>query len=177
MRWSLPALWSAVERFAHARGAIPATFLWNLAQGSVVPGPSELLMVPLAIADPPRTRVLACTAALASVIGGCIAYGLGAVAFATVGTPLLHAIGISDAMLARIMTLMLDRGWIFVIGSALTPLSTKALAMTAGAVSMPFPVFAFALGAGRVVRYVIIVLLLEASAGTLLTLRRRLLKH
>ena len=177
MQWSLPAFWSAVERFAHARGAIPATFLWNLAQGAVVPGPSELLMLPLAIADPPRTRVLACTAAVASVTGGCIAYALGAAAFATVGKPLLDAIGIGDATLARIMALMLQHGWLFVIGSALTPVSAKALAMTAGAVAMPFPVFALALTAGRVLRYSIIVLLLEASAGTLFRLRTQLLKR
>jgi hypothetical protein len=49
MTWSLSALWAWVERFAHARGAVPGTFLWNLSQGSVVPGPSELLMLPLGI--------------------------------------------------------------------------------------------------------------------------------
>lgn len=176
MRWTFPALWSAVERFAHARGAIPATFLWNLGQGAVVPGPSDLLMVPLAIADPPRTRVLACTAATASVIGGCVAYAIGAAAFATVGAPLLDALGISDATRARIMALMMQYGWLFVIASAVTPISAKAMSITAGAVAMPFPVFALALAAGRVLRYSIIVLLLEAGAGTLLRLRARLLK-
>lgn len=72
---------------------------------------------------------------------------------------------------------MMQHGWLFVIGSALTPVSSKALAITAGAVAMPFPVFALALTAGRVLRYTIIVLVLEASAGTLFRLRAQLLKR
>ena len=114
---------------------------------------------------------------MASITGGCIAYALGAAAFASIGKPLLEAIGVGDETLARIMALMLQHGWLFVIGSALTPVSAKALAITAGAVTMPFPVFALALTAGRVLRYSIIVLLLEASAGTLLRLRMQLLKR
>ncbi|MCC7052405.1 MAG: DedA family protein [Gemmatimonadaceae bacterium] len=163
--WS--SLWAAVVRFAHARGAVPATFGWNLAQGSVVPGPSELLLAPLVLADPPRGWRLAAAATTGSVLGGCIAWWLGAAAFETIGRPLLGYIGISDTMLARAMALMARHGWLFIIGSVLTPVSAKAVSIGAGAVGMPLPVFALALTTGRALRFSVVVVLLRTSAGVL----------
>ncbi len=174
MRSTLSTVWTAVERFAHARGALPATFLWNLGQGSVVPGPAELLLIPLAIADPPRAWPLAIVAMSGSVLGGCIAYWLGVAAFAAVGKPLLALLGISDATVAQGMALMARHGWLFIVGSTLTPISTKAAAIGAGAAGMSFPLFAFALGAGRVLRFSLDVLLIQASTGLLHRLRPRL---
>ena len=174
MRWSWSSAWAAVERFAHARGAVPATFLWNLGQGSVVPGPAELLLVPLAIADPARAWPLAIAAMCGSVLGGCIAFWLGVAAFATVGKPLLTLLGISDATVAQALALMARYGWLFIVASTLTPISSKAAAIGAGAAGMPFPLFAFALGVGRVLRFSIDVLLIRASAGMLHRLRQRL---
>jgi len=175
MSWSLPALWAAVERFAHARGAVPTTFAWNLGQASVVPGPSELLMLPLAIADPERTNVLATVACLGSVLGGCLAYWLGAVAFDPVGRPLLALLGVGDAGIARAIELMARYGWLLIVSSTLTPISSKAIMITAGATGLSFPGFLAALVAGRVLRYTLIVVLLRASAGPMHQLRARLL--
>lgn len=170
-------MWAAVERFAHARGALPVTFAWNLGQGSVVPGPAELLLLPLAIADPRRTTVLAMAAFLGSVLGGCLAYWLGAAAFEPVGRPLLAFIGVGDAGIATAIGLMTRYGWLLIVGSTLTPLSTKVVSITAGATGMPFPLFAITLVAGRALRYVLIVLLLRASEGHLHRLRGTLLKR
>lgn len=171
----MPALWAAVERFAHARGAVPVTFAWNLSQGSVVPGPSELLMVPLSIADPRRTTALALAALIGSVLGGFLAYWLGATAFEPVGRPLLAFLGVGDVGVAKATALMARYGWLIIVGSTLTPLSTKAITITAGATGMPFPLFAIALIAGRTFRYGLIVLLLRASEGYLHRLRQRML--
>ncbi len=175
MSWSLPSLWAAVERFAHARGAVPVTLAWNLSQGSVVPGPSELLMVPLSIAEPRRTIPLAVAAWLGSVLGGFLAYWLGAAAFEPVGRPLLAFLGVGDVGIAKAAALMAKYGWLMIVGSTLTPLSTKALTITAGATGMAFPMFAMALTAGRTLRYALIVLLLRASEGYFHRLRQRIL--
>jgi len=175
MTWSPLALWAAVERFAHARGAVPGTFLWNLSQGSVVPGPSELLMVPLAIADPPRTTVLAVAAWTGSVIGGCVAYGIGALAFEPLAKPVLMLLGVNDAMIVQVTTLMAKYGWLLIVGSTVTPISAKVIMITAGATGLPFSGFIAGLAAGRLLRYTIIVALLRASAGPLHRLREQLL--
>ncbi|MDZ7629991.1 MAG: VTT domain-containing protein [Gemmatimonadaceae bacterium] len=173
MTWSASSLWAVIERAAHARGAVPATFLWNLGQGSVVPGPAELLLLPLGLADPAKAWPLALAATTGSVLGGCIAYGLGAVAFASVGQPLLSMLGVSDAMLTRGMALMVEYGWLFIVGSTLTPISAKAVSIGAGAVGMPFPIFVSALTVGRVLRFSIDAVLIRASAGLLHRLRQR----
>jgi membrane protein YqaA with SNARE-associated domain len=170
------ALWRAVERFAHARGAVPATFLWNLGQGSVVPGPVELLFLPLAVAEPRKAWTLAAAAATGSVLGGCLAFGLGSSMFAAIGQPVLAAIGVSGDALTDAMGLMARYGWVFVLGSTLTPISTKAVAVAAGATGMAFPAFVAALAAGRVARFSAMVLVLRASSGLLLRLRQRLLR-
>ncbi len=162
-----------MERAAHARGAVPATFLWNLAQGSVVPGPAELVFLPLALADPRRAWVLALAAASGSVLGGCAAYWLGAVAFLAVGKPLLAVLGVGEDTLVRAMAMMTQHGWWFILGSTLTPLSTKAVSIGAGAVGMPFPVFALALGVGRALRFSLDAILVRATAGPLQRWRDR----
>ena len=177
MRWSWSVPWRAVERFAHARGAVPATFLWNFAQGSVVPGPAELLLLPLALADRAKAWPLAIAAATGSVLGGCVAYWLGVAAFASVGKPLLSMIGITDALLARAMAMLVHHGWLFILGSTLTPISTKAVSIGAGAVGIPFPLFALALALGRVIRFSIDAILVRASAGLLHRLRLRLFRQ
>ena len=172
----LPTLWRAIERFAHARGALPATLLWNFGQGSVVPGPAELLLVPLAVADPPRRWPLVAAATTGAVIGGCISYWIGASAFETMGRPLLAFLGIGDATVARVLDLMQRYGWLFIVGSTLTPISTKVVCLAAGSAGMPFPLFAVALTLGRGLRFSADVLLLRASAGALERLRARVFR-
>jgi membrane protein YqaA with SNARE-associated domain len=156
---------------------MPATFLWSFAQGSVVPGPAELLLIPLALADRAKAWPLAMVAAAGSVLGGCVAYWLGLAAFASVGQPLLALLGITDAALARAMALMVDHGWLFILGSTLTPLSTKAVSIGAGAVGMAFPQFALALALGRLIRFSIDATLVRASAGLLHRLRLRMFRQ
>jgi membrane protein YqaA with SNARE-associated domain len=72
---------------------------------------------------------------------------------------------------------MVDHGWLFILGSTLTPISSKAVSIGAGAVGMPFPLFALALGLGRVIRFSIDATLVRASAGLLHRLRFRLFRR
>jgi membrane protein YqaA with SNARE-associated domain len=176
MNLTLRALWTAVERFAAARGAVPGTFLWNFGQGAVLPGPSELVMLPLAIADPTRTTVLAVAAWGGSVLGAAMAYGIGALAFEPVAKPLLALLSVGDARFAEVVALLARYGWLMIMVSTLTPISTKAIMITAGATGLPFAGFMAANAFGRLIRYVIIVVLLRATAGPLLQLRERVLK-
>lgn len=177
MRFSLAATWAAVERLAHTRGAVPVTFAWNLGQGSVVPGPSELLVIPMVLAYPERGWRIAAAATAGSVLGGCMAWWLGATAFESIGRPLLAHVGVADDTLTRAMALLAQYGAPFVLGSTLTPISAKAVSIGAGAAGMPLPLFALALTAGRALRFSVDVLLLRASAGLLHRLRLRLLQR
>jgi membrane protein YqaA with SNARE-associated domain len=177
--WRAPtvAVWQAIERFAHARGALPATFLWNLAQGSVVPGPVELMFAPLAIAEPKRAWSLASAATIGSVLGGCVAYWIGVTAFATVGAKLLALLGVSDAQITESIALMSKHGWWFILGSTLTPISTKVVAIGAGAAGVPLPVFVLSLAAGRVARFALGAVLVQGGRGLIERWRGRVLRR
>lgn len=152
---------------------MPATLLWNLGQGSVVPGPAELLLVPLAVADPPRRWPLVVAATTGAAIGGCISYWIGASGFDTLGRPLLAFLGIGNETVTRVLDLMQRYGWLFIVASTLTPISTKMVCLAAGSAGMPFPLFALALTIGRGLRFSADVLLLRAGAGLLQRLRAR----
>ena len=72
---------------------------------------------------------------------------------------------------------MVKHGWLFIVGSTLTPMSTKAVAIGAGAAGMPFPLFALALTIGRGVRFSLDVLILRASSGLLHRIQQRMLSR
>lgn len=147
--------------WAEAGWAPQAVMTWNALQGSVVPGPSEALLVPLGIADPKQAGRLAIAAALGSTLGGIVAWLIGANAFEEVGRPLLHLMGVEDGTIARSEGLFDRHGWAIVAVSTLTPLPTKAVSMAAGAFGVPLLGFTVALAAGRSARFAIIALVLR----------------
>ena len=89
VRRALVALVARLHRWAESGHAGSAVCTWNALQGSVVPGPSEALFLPLGLADPRRAFVLAAWAALGATAGGLVAYAIGAFAFEPVGRPLV----------------------------------------------------------------------------------------
>jgi membrane protein YqaA with SNARE-associated domain len=175
VRRALVALLARLHRWAESGHAGSAVCTWNALQGSVVPGPSEGLLVPLGIADPPRAPALALWAALGATAGGFAAYAIGAYAFDAVGRPLVSLFGVSDARWASLEGLFLRHGAMLVLLSTLSPLSTKFVCIGAGTFGVPFLPFALALGAGRLGRFGLVGLLLRfAGARVLGWLERRI---
>ena len=81
---------AALHRWAESGWAGTATATWEILQSSVVPGPSGAVFAPLAIADPERAPRLAVWATAGAIIGGCIAYLIGAQAFEGLGRSLIN---------------------------------------------------------------------------------------
>lgn len=141
-----------------AGGAVGA---WGLLQGSVVPGPSEGLLLPLGLADPRRALYLAMWAVAGSTVGGFIAYAIGAQAIAGGGAAMLDWIGVGRSVLEARRPLFEEHGWKLVILSTLSPVPTKLICIGAGTFGVPFPAFALALFVGRTTRFVLVGLLLR----------------
>lgn len=141
---------------------------WGLLQGSVVPGPSDAVLIPLGIADPSRVFRLAGWATLGATLGGLIAYLIGLVAFEQLGLPLLELVGMSPARLAASRDTFARHGWQLVLLSAVSPLSTKAICVAAGAFGVPAWQFAPALAAGRALRFFGIALLVRMAGPRVL---------
>jgi membrane protein YqaA with SNARE-associated domain len=147
-------------RLAQSRGAVPATFLYNLAQSVVLPGPSDTLFLPLAIAEPRRAIPLALTVLTAGTIGSSIAWAVGAGVLGGVA-----GLGVPPEWLASARTTMEDKGWLFIALSPLTPISSKLMGYGAGAVGMSWASFMLPLTLGRLLRYAVLVPLIRRGFG------------
>lgn len=158
---ALIGLTARLHRWAESGNAGPAVCTWNALQGSVVPGPSEGLLLPLGLADPHKALSLALWAALGATAGGLGAYAIGAYAFESVGRPLVTLLGVSSARWASLEGLFHRHGALLVVLSTLSPLSTKFVCIGAGAFGIPFGPFVLALGAGRLGRFGLVGLVLR----------------
>jgi membrane protein YqaA with SNARE-associated domain len=154
---------ASLHRWAESGWSRSAVATWGLLQGSVVPGPADALLAPLALADPRKTFRLAAAAAAGSTLGGLIGFWIGALAFDELGLPLLRLIGIGDEELASSRALVAERGFLLVALGAFTPLPAKAVYMAAGAFGLPFGRFSLALVIARTTRYLIVATLLRVA--------------
>lgn len=157
---------AVLHRWAESGWAGPATGTWTFFQSSVVPGPSDLLLIPLGLSDPPRVYRLAGWSIVGSTLGALVAFAIGALAFDT-AQPLLGWIGISAAEVEATRTLFERYGWMFVFISAVTPVSTKIVCIAAGALGVPLPHFFFAILAGRATRFLAVATLVRFAGERL----------
>ena len=152
---------ATLHRWAESGWAGPAVASWNTIQGAILPGPADALLVPLGLADPRRVWRLVSWAILGSVIGGLIAFAIGQFAFDEIGVPVFRLFGIGAAELELLDNQFRRHGWLFIIVSTLTPISTKVVCIAAGAFGVPLPHFALALIAGRGTRFLVIAALIR----------------
>lgn len=153
-------------RLAQSLGAVPATALYNLAQSVALPGPSDTLFLPLAIAEPRRALRLAVTVLVAATIGSSAAWAIGAGALDVAAAGGVgRLLGLDADWLAGARRTMADKGWLFILISPLTPISTKLMAYGAGAVGMSWSWFMLPLTIGRLVRYAVLVPLIRRGLG------------
>ena len=168
-------LLARLHQWAESGWAGSATATWGVLQGSVVPGPADALLVPLGLADPPRAPRLAAWACAGAIVGGIAIYLVGRDAFDALGRPLLDLFGVGPERLAASRALFEQRGWMMVLLGAVSPISTKAMCLGAGAFGVPFAPFVAALGAGRIVRFAVVGLVLRLAGDRMdAILRRRL---
>ena len=147
---------------------------WGFLQGSIMPGPTDTVLVPLGIADPGRVFRLAAWATLGATLGGLVAYAIGAFAFDEVGRPLLSLLGISERLLEASHARFDRQGWLLVLVSTISPLSSKVICLAAGAFGVPVWTFVPALLVGRLTRFGTIALIVRFAGPRLLdTLSRR----
>lgn len=166
-RRGLVALIAKLHRWAESGSAGGAVCTWSCLQGSVVPGPSEAIFLPLGLADPKRALRLAMWAALGAIVGGIIAFGIGRYAFEGVGRPLLGLFGVGPDRWDSLAGLFHRRGAMLVLLSTVSPLSTKLVCIGAGAFGVPFPAYLLALAAGRIGRFGVLGLIVRHAGHRL----------
>ncbi|QDC09583.1 DedA family protein [Oceanicola sp. D3] len=138
--------------------------LWALAvvafiESSVFPIPPDVLMIPMILATPHRSWVIAGVATVSSVLGGLLGYAIGALLFDSVGQPILAALGKGDAV-AEFNTRFNDFGFWAVLTAGLTPFPFKVITIMSGWTGMPLATFIITSIIARGLRFFIVAALL-----------------
>jgi len=126
----------------------------SFAEASFFPIPPDVLLIPMGLARPRRALRYALLCTLASVLGGCLGYGIGALAFEAIGKPVLSFYNVLDKFDSVTMTFT-DHGGIYVFVAALTPIPFKVFTISAGVchARIPLGVLVLAATLGRGLRF------------------------
>jgi len=130
----------------------------SFAEAAFFPVPPDVMLAPMSMAQPGRAWRFALLATLASVAGGVLGYLIGTFAFDLV-SGWLHQAGYYDKyLLAREW---FDRwGFWAIFLAGFSPIPYKVFTITAGVISMNFPLFLVASFIGRASRFFLVAVLM-----------------
>ncbi len=139
--------------------------LWWLAlvafvESSVFPIPPDVLMIPMILARPSRAWLIAGVALVASVLGGVLGYAIGALAFETIGRPVLEALGQTEAM-ALFNERFNEHGFWAVLIAGVTPFPYKVITIMSGWTGLPLGIFITTSLLARALRFFAVAALLR----------------
>ncbi len=144
-------LYERVMRWAAHRHASRYLAGLSFAESSFFPIPPDVMLAPMSLARPEKAWNYAALTTLTSVLGGVLGYLIGLWAFDLV-EPLLHQRGYYDKyLLAR---QWFDQwGFWAVLLAGFSPIPYKVFTITAGVITMNFPLFVLASVVGRGARF------------------------
>ncbi|PWJ20375.1 YqaA family protein [Jannaschia seohaensis] len=135
--------------------ALWALALVSFAESSVFPIPPDVMLLPMVLAAPHRAWLIAFVCTAASVAGALMGYAIGALAFETVGEPVLTALGKADSFDDFTATYNEYGAWVVAI-AAFTPLPFKVVTILSGATGMSVPLFLVASVFARAARFFLV---------------------
>jgi len=112
----------------------------SFVESSVFPIPPDVLMIPMILARPSRAWLVALVALVTSVLGGLLGYAIGALAYESIGQPILESLGKADSM-AEFNTRFNDVGFWAVLIAGMTPFPYKVITIMSGWTGMPLATF------------------------------------
>ncbi|MFO6463222.1 YqaA family protein [Jannaschia sp. KMU-145] len=151
----LRALYDWTLHWAAHRHALWVLAAVSFIESSVFPIPPDVLLIPMVIAAPHRAFRIAAVCTIASVLGALLGYAIGALAFETIGEPVLTALGKADSFdgfTARYN----DWGAWAVLIAGITPFPFKVITILSGATGLSIPVFIVSSIVARGLRFFIV---------------------
>ncbi len=127
----------SVSESPHAPYALAAV---AFAESSFFPIPPDLILIPMSLATPRRAWRYAAIATIASVAGGVLGYGIGALLFDTIGQWLIHLYGYADRM-AALKETYARWGALVILVKGLTPIPYKLVTIVSGLLGYNFALF------------------------------------
>jgi membrane protein YqaA with SNARE-associated domain len=131
-RWILSLAESPQAPFALAAVAF--------AESSFFPIPPDVILIPMSLATPRLALRYAAIATVASVTGGMVGYGIGALLYDTLGQWLIHLYGYADKM-AMLKETYAQWGALVILVKGLTPIPYKLVTIVSGLLGYNFAIF------------------------------------
>jgi len=141
--WTLDmnnSLYARVRSLAEGPYAERALAAVAFAESSFFPIPPDVLLAPMALANPKRAWRYALIATIASVIGGMLGYAIGALLYNTVGHWLINLYGYGAKMEALKETYA-RWGWLVILIKGATPIPYKLVTIVSGLLGYNFALF------------------------------------
>jgi membrane protein YqaA with SNARE-associated domain len=134
------SLYSRVRSLAEGPYAESALAAIAFAESSFFPIPPDVLLAPMALANPKRAWRYALIATVASVVGGMLGYAIGALLYNTVGQWLINLYGYGAKVDALKQTYA-QWGWLVILIKGATPIPYKLVTIVSGLLGYNFPLF------------------------------------
>ncbi|MGB6969804.1 MAG: YqaA family protein [Methyloceanibacter sp.] len=127
----LKGLYDRVIELSKGRYALPALAAVSFAESSFFPVPPDVILVPMALANPAKARLYALVCTIASVLGGLVGYAIGALLYDTLGHWLISAYGYGEGIDAFREAYAKWGAWIILI-KGMTPIPYKIVTIASG---------------------------------------------
>jgi membrane protein YqaA with SNARE-associated domain len=156
----LKRLYAWTIRMAEHPNALWVLALVAFVESSFFPIPPDVIMIPMILAQPRRAWLIAGVALAASVLGGLLGYAIGALAFETIGEPILASLGKADSM-AEFSTRFNDMGFWAILTAGVTPFPYKVITIMSGWTGMALTTFIMTSILARALRFFVVAALLR----------------
>jgi membrane protein YqaA with SNARE-associated domain len=127
----LRGLYDKVIALSKGRHALPALAAVSFAESSFFPIPPDVILIPMALANPQKARLYALVCTIASVLGGLVGYAIGALLYDTLGQWLIKFYGYGDNFEAFREAYAKWGAWIILI-KGMTPIPYKIVTIASG---------------------------------------------
>ena len=146
---------------ARSPNAERTLFAISFAESSFFPLPPDLLLGPMAAAEPTRWARYAMTCTIASVLGGLLGYAIGMFLFDTIGQAIISFFGYGGRE-AELRAFYAQWGAWFIFIKGLTPIPYKLVTIISGAMGFSLPIFVVASALTRGLRFMLVAWLFPA---------------
>ena len=156
----LDRIYQWLMRLASSERALLWLALVSFVEASVFPIPPDIMLIPMVLAAPSRWWRVALVATVASVIGGWLGYGIGALLYDTIGQKVIAFYHLQDAFTSFQAKFQQYGGWI-VLAKGATPIPFKLVTIASGVVHLDPLVFTISAIGSRAFRFFVVALLLR----------------
>jgi membrane protein YqaA with SNARE-associated domain len=136
----LRRLYDRTLQLAAGPHAMWALIAISFAESSFFPIPPDVVLVPMALANPHKARLYALVCTIASVLGGILGYAIGALLYDTLGHWLISAYGYGQGIDAFREAYAKWGAWVILI-KGLTPIPFKIVTIASGFAGYNFFMF------------------------------------